>query len=119
MKNLTAVLFAIVITASARAGIDMQTPTSYVATTSTGSTAAVAQNSARKAIIVQNRGSVKVYMKFDSAFGVATPPTDAVEIAALGNYSESCAAPTDSIFLKSDSSTALVVVYEGTGDCTP
>jgi hypothetical protein len=118
MKKLSAYLFAVLFVAgTARAGIDMQTGTALVATTT--SALGIAQNASRKSIIIQNRSAVKVYFKFDSAIGTVTPPNDALEIASLGNYSESCTAPTDSIYIKSDSSTALVMIYEGIGDCNP
>lgn len=110
MNKLTA-LFALAISMPVFAGIDMQSVTSFTATTT--SAEAVDSDVRRNYLLVQNRGSVSVYMKFDSAHtGV-----EGVTIAAGGNYIASCAAPTDAVYIKADSSTALVTVYEGIGDC--
>jgi hypothetical protein len=113
MKKLLASLFAIIAVSAAQAGVDVQSLTSFTATTT--STVALAQNTQRKYLLVQNRGAVSVYLKFDSAHS----GTEGITVSAGGNYTEACSAPTDSIFIRSDSSTALVTVYEGIGDCNP
>lgn len=78
------------------------------AATSTTSALAVAANSSRAYLIIQNRGGVAVYVKFGSAHS----GTEGIELAAGVSY-EPYKVPIDSIYLKAASGTPSVTIYEG------
>lgn len=72
------------------------------------STQILAQRSERNYLIIQNKGSVAVLVKF----GGAHSSTEGVSIPAGGNY-EPYRVPSDSIFIETISSTALCAIVEG------
>lgn len=78
-------------------------------TATTTSTQCLAARRDRNYLLIQNKGSVAVYIKFGSASSNAT---EGVSIPAGGNY-EPYKVPTQSVFLMSASSTALCWVKEG------
>jgi len=86
-------------------------------TATTTSTLALAADTQRKYLIIQNRGasgSATVYVKFGSAH----TGTEGIEIVPGGNY-EPYWAPYNSVYIESSTSTQQVQIYSGTGDRTP
>jgi hypothetical protein len=84
------------------------TQTEFAATTT--STLAVAANSIRNALIIDNRAAVAIYVKFGSAHSA----TEGISIAA-NTYREFTKVPTDAIYIKTASSTGNVGIF--TGNC--
>lgn len=65
-------------------------------------------NSSRTYLVIQNKGSVDVYFKVNSA----STSTEGIKLPSGGAY-EPIEAPINSIFLKTASSTATVTIIEG------
>lgn len=78
------------------------------ATATTTSTVALAANQSRKYLHIQNNGSVTVYVKFGSVHA----GTEGITLVAGASF-EPRVPTTQSIFLKSASSTAAVEIHSG------
>ena len=74
----------------------------------TTSALALAENQSRKYLLIQNKGSQDVYLKFVGA----SSSTEGVKIIAGGNY-EPILVPINAIYLKSASGTQTVTIIEG------
>lgn len=86
--------------------LDMKDPVDIqVATTSV---MALAENTYRRYLIVQNLGSASVYIKFGSAHDA----TEGLVVVSGGNY-ELLTPPYNSVWLVSTAATQSVIVYEG------
>lgn len=77
-------------------------------TATTTSTKYLENNSLRNYLLIVNKGSVTIYVKF----GSASTGTDGVPIVAGGNY-EPFEAPIDSVYIKSSSGSQPVLIFEG------
>lgn len=77
-------------------------------TATTVSTSVAAAEPSRGYLLIQNKGAVNVYLKFGSAHS----GTEGILIVPGGNW-EPPQVPTDAIYLKSASSTAVVQILEG------
>lgn len=78
------------------------------ATATTTSASALGADQYRSYLLIQNKGSVTIYVKF----GSASTGTEGIAIVSGGNY-EPYAAPIGEIFIKSASSTSAVVLVSG------
>lgn len=78
-------------------------------TATTTSTQALAANTGRRSLLIQNRGSQILHVKTASAH---TGGQVGVVIAAGGNW-EPYETPVDAIFLKSDAATSDYTIAEG------
>jgi hypothetical protein len=77
-------------------------------TATTTSTLAVSADKFRNYLLIQNKGSVGVYVKF----GSASTGTEGVYIIAGGNY-EPFQSPTSAVYVKSASSTSDLTIITG------
>jgi hypothetical protein len=80
---------------------------SDVAVTTT-SAQALAANQSRKYLLIQNKGTDSILVKFGSAHSAS----EGILISA-GGYYEPFVAPIDAVFLKASSGTQTTVVVEG------
>lgn len=107
MKNILLILSLLLMSFIAHAqSTAMQALVTFTATTTSAQAMPAAID--RKYLLVQNKGAVSVYLKFDSAHSA----NEGVVIVAGGNY-EVLKAPTNAIYIKSASSTSEVAIYEG------
>lgn len=86
--------------------INLQTQSDVSVTTT--SAAHVSASSSRRYLLIQNKGSTSIYVKFGSAHSAS----EGIEIIAGGNF-ESLKPPIDAIYLKSASGTQTVAVLTG------
>lgn len=86
--------------------LDMKEPVAFTATTT--SAQALAANTYRRYLIIQNRGTGSVYVKFDAVHS----GTEGPEIIGGGNY-ELLTPPYNSVYIVAATGTQSVVLYEG------
>jgi hypothetical protein len=94
--------------AHAASGDSVKIQTQTVVTATGTSTLALAANSYRRYLLLQNNGSTTVYVKFGSAHS----GSEGVWILPGGNY-EPIKAPIGAIYLKTASSTDDVTIIDG------
>lgn len=82
------------------------TQTEFSATTA--SAVALAQDGARACLVIMNKGSTSVYIKFDSAHS----GTEGILLVANGSW-EAANVPINSVYIKSASSTDTVTIWSG------
>lgn len=75
---------------------------------STTSTKIIESNAIRKYLLIQNKGSNAVYVKF----GGANSGLDGIKIEAGGSY-EPSKCPTSSIYVETESGSSTVDIMEG------
>jgi len=105
IKMLFALVFFFSVTAAAESAVfSVQTELSVTTTSSQ----ALPKNQDRKYLLILNKGSANVIVKFGSAHSAS----EGVLVPAGGNY-EPFVSPIDSVYLKAASGTQTVLVIEG------
>lgn len=109
MKQLLPLILGFLVLGSAAYSAQtLLTVQSDVSVTTATAAARVAENFNRNYLLVQNKGSAAVILKFGSQIGTA----EGISIAAGGNY-EPFVIPTDAIYLRASSGTNTVSITEG------